>query len=207
MGGGVPAGLDVHLGLPEDLLRELLDQLLDVDGADVEHLVLVLQPDNLLALPVLVHDLLRDLAADHARQGLLLLLLGLAVGGELVLQALVDGVLAPRGQVLAHVGGALEGVAVVVALLRLGAAVDEHQVVLELVLDEFLVVEDLAQVLLGVVVELRKGRTTMVRKSLKAMPPFLSRPLLKNLKSRLIFSFSVDLKILAAYPNKYRSRG
>ena len=41
----------------------------------------------------------------------------------------------------------------------------------------------------------------MVRKSLKTMPysllPFSRPPLLKNLKRRLILSFSEDLKILA----------
>lgn len=116
-----------------------------------------------------------------------------AVGG-------VGGVGRVGGQVLADVGVALEGVAGVAGVFLLG--VDGDEVVAEFILDELTVVEDLFEVFLGVVVELRGRGGTMVRKSLKTTPSPLcllsACPWEKNLKRRLILSFSEDLNIFAA---------
>lgn len=195
MGEGILAVLLVDLGLVEDAEGELLDELLDVDGLDVVEVVAVLEAnDGLLGL-VLLLDAAHDVLADHAVEGDLI-----AVVVQLVERAplLYDffGTIRSDGDVLLDVGDALDAPRLeVVALLHV---VDRHQVLLQLELDEVLVVEDLLQVLLGVVVELRGQGGTIVRNSLKKTPSSFCPFLLKNLKRRLIFSFSVDLKILAA---------
>ena len=75
---------------------------------------------------------------------------------------------------------------------------------LELHLDKFLIVKDFLEVFLGVVVELDGKWCTIMRKSLNPTPSLVSLPPLeKNLYNRLIFSFSEDLKILAACCCKY----
>jgi len=80
-------------------------------------------------------------------------------------------------------------------------------VLLQLKLNEILIVQDFLQILLGVVVKLYDVSCTMVRNSLKKTPSCFCPFLEKNLKSRLIFSFSVDLNILAEFKQCYRFRG
>jgi hypothetical protein len=193
VGAGVLAVLLVDLGLVEDAERELLDELLDVDGLDVVEVVAVLEADHGLLGLVLLLDAEHDVLADHAVEGDLI-----AVVVQLVERPpLYDffGTIRSDGDVLFQISDALDPSRLeVVALLHV---VDRHQVLLQLELDEVLVVEDLLQVLLGVVVELRGDRGTIVRNSLKKTPSSFCPFLLKNLKRRLIFSFSVDLKILA----------
>lgn len=120
-------------------------------------------------------------------------------GGHLLLEAFVDAVGGVGGQVLADIGVALERVAGVAGFFLLG--VDGDQVIAEFVLDELAVVENMFEVFLRIVVKLRDRGGTMVRKSLKTMPSPLcllsERPWEKNLKRRLILSFSGDLNILA----------
>ena len=84
--------------------------------------------------------------------------------------------------------------------------VDEHHALLEFELDEIAIIEYLFEVLLGVVVKLGRRTGTMMRKSSKQTPSACCSLLEKNLKSRLIFSFSLDLKILAQYFKIYRCR-
>ncbi len=81
----------------------------------------------------------------------------------------------------------------------LGSVFDEHHFLLEFELDEVLVVEYLLEVLLWVIIQLFQLSNTMMRNSSKKTPSLLLPLLEKNLKSRLIFSFSLVLKILAAY--------
>jgi hypothetical protein len=84
---------------------------------------------------------------------------------------------------------------------------NEDHTFLELELNKLLIIEDLFQIFLRVVIKLREGGRTMMRNSSKGTPSLLLPLLEKNLKSRLIFSFSLDLKILAGWGRAYRSRG
>lgn len=175
--GEVPAFFDVDLGLLEDFLGKLLDQLLDVDGLDVQHFVLVLQLDHVLALPpiFILLNPFGDFPTNHAGH-CVLGRLGIGSSSEFILKAfLYVGVLV-GGQVLADVGGGLEGVAVVANFCGF-VSINRDQVILQFVLDELLVVEDLPQVLFGVIIELFEEGGTMVRNSLKPMPSVLLSPL------------------------------
>lgn len=146
----------------EDPKRELLDELLDVAGADIVYFIALFEADNRLIGLVLVLDALDDVLADHAMQRCLVKVL-----------PAIDDLLGADGQRLhvvpdAHV--AIEPVGVVLAAI-LGLVLDEHHALFEFKLDEILVVvEDLLEVLLGVVVELSGEGSTMMRNSSKKTP-------------------------------------
>lgn len=188
--------MDVNFGLLEYPQCEFFDELLDVAGPDIIDLIPILEADDGLIGLVLVLDALDDILADHAVQRRL-------VGMFLSVEGLLGGEI---GEVLPDAHIALQAVgAHLVAVLV--AIFDEHHAFLELELDKLLIVEDLFQIFLRVVIELHRGGATMMRNSSKGTPSLLLPLFEKNLKSRLIFSFSVDLKILAGWDIAYRCRG
>ena len=131
---------------------------MNINGFDVKLLAFVLQLDNSLLLSLNPLKVFGNFLANHAgdlpsvsrsflcRLGLPFF--GLDESRNFVGKSFVGGGrVGVRGEVLSHVGVAFEGVAGVGALLLNG-----DEVVLELVLDELLVVENEAEVLLGIVV-------------------------------------------------------
>jgi hypothetical protein len=88
-------------------------------------------------------------------------------------------------------------------LLFFPSSRDGYEVLFESVLYEVAVAKYLPKVFFGVVVELGISMRTIMRNSLKNTPSFCCAFLEKNLKSRLIFSRSVDLMILAGWGRGY----
>lgn len=188
--------MDVDFGLFEYPQCEFLDELLDIAGPDVVYLITILEANDGLISLVLVLDALYDILSDHAVQGGLV---NMFLPVESLLRSEIRHILYDAQIALKPVCTHL--VSVLIAIFN------EHHAFLEFELDKVLIVEDLFQIFLRVVIELSGEGRTMMRNSSKGTPSLLLPVFEKNLKSRLIFSFSVDLKILAGWGIAYRCRG
>ena len=131
---------------------------MNIDGFYVELLPFVLQLDNSFLLSLNPLEVFGNFLTNHAGDlpsispsflcRFRLPFFGLDESRNFVSKSFVGGGrVGVRGEVLSYVGMALEGVAGVGALLLNG-----DKVVLEFVLDELLVVENEAEVFLGIVV-------------------------------------------------------
>lgn len=151
--------MDVNFGLVEYPQCEFFDELLDIAGPDVIHLIPILEANDGLVSLVLVLDAPYDILAYHAVQRRLIYVF-------LSIESLLRGEI---GHVLPNAHIALQSVgAHLVAILI--AIFNEHHAFLEFELDEVLIVEDLFQIFLRVVIELHREGPTMMRNSSKGTP-------------------------------------